>query len=92
MSKANILSKAIVPLQRTAEQNTSATFKVTESTGAERVEAIQYGLEGRDFECQVHVRRWKYKYEFVSLELQVTSAFAQHQPLQVLSCQLGELL
>ncbi len=49
MSKANILSKAMVPLQRTAKQNTSATFKVMESTGAERVEAIQSGLEGGDF-------------------------------------------
>ncbi len=68
----------MVPLQRTAEQNTSATFKVTESTGAERVEAIQCGLEGRDFECQVHVRRWKHKYEFVGLELQVTLAPAQY--------------
>ncbi len=74
MSKANILSKAIVPLQRTAEQNTSATFKVTESTGAERVKAIQCGPREQDFECQVHVRRWKHKYEFVGLELQIIPA------------------
>ena len=68
----------MVPLQRTAKQNTSAAFKVMESTGAERVEAIQYGLEGGDFECQVHVRRWKHKCEFAGLELQVMSAPTQH--------------
>ncbi|PBK60411.1 hypothetical protein ARMSODRAFT_1068679 [Armillaria solidipes] len=64
-----------------------AAFKVTESIGAEIVEALLSGpatsLEGRDLERQVHVRRWIHKYEFTGFAYPSTKYRRHRLPLHI---------